>query len=103
VNQAAVWVGDDGVERVAVFEPLDEGTAVSYCWRTLRKDNWCAECDRPLPTGAEAFAHDWETRWCVPCAVARFEFVYWDTPQHRKAREARDAERWRRVNEVLDG
>jgi hypothetical protein len=60
------------------------------------------------------------TRWMSggsfgPCSISerrkdeagfrshnRGEFVYWDDSEHQKAREERDAARWRRVSGVLD-
>src|SRR5437879_2935003 len=91
VRNTAIWKGDDGAERVAGLDQLGANRYGLYCWRTLRKDNWCAECGRELLVASEALGYDWETRWCIPCAVRLFEFVYWETPERQNAREDRAA------------
>jgi hypothetical protein len=39
---------------------------------------------------------------CLDCAVEKFEFVYWDTPERKSERDKRTAELLRRVAETLD-
>lgn len=102
VRDTAMWTAEDGEERVAAIERRGANKHGSYVWRTLRKENWCARCDRTLLPGTEALGYDWETRWCIPCAVETFDFVYWDTPEQRAARDAQRAELMRRVAEALD-
>src|SRR5436190_1236576 len=95
MRETAVWLDAVGVQRVAAIENVGTNRYGSYQWRTLRKTTWCVRCDCDLPAGIEALAYDWETRWCIPCGVEEFDFVYWDTPEHLARRAAVDAERGR--------
>jgi hypothetical protein len=102
VRDTATWQFADGTARDAAIEQIGDNSYGLYVWRTLRKKNWCQVCDSDLAPGIEALGYDFDARWCIPCAVETFEFVYWDTADRRAARDAEHHARLRRIAEFLD-